>query len=167
MERRNILIIVIIAILIVGIGIGFTLYEQSLLKQRLAEANDLHTQIMNEDNKLANSTNNKLIYQQIQNDKITLQKELKILQTVSNTIFATQAQKDYINAAIEVNTVNTKIKDHAQKGMEDVSAGQYSNALIEVRTMNTQGDEAQKAANKRDAIMAGHPEEFGFEVVKL
>lgn len=167
MKRRNILIIVIIAFLIVGVAVGFTFYEQSLVKQRLAEANDLHTQFMNANIKMENNTNLKIAYDQYQKDLTILQNELNTLRTVSGTIFATQAQKDYINAAIQVNTDNTKSAELQKKGIEYINQGQLSNAAQIGNEMKTMGDEATKAANTRDSIIAAHPEEFGFDVVKF
>jgi len=167
LKRINIILIIIILVLVVGAAIGVTLYEQNLLKQRMVEANAIHTQIMNDNNNLENNTDLKIAYAQDQKMINDLQRELKVLRTVSDTIFAAQVQKDYINAAIEVNTDNKKMAEMQMKGIDYVNKGQLSNALQIQSELKTQSDEVQKAANKRDTIMAAHPEEFGFEVTKL
>jgi hypothetical protein len=163
LERKNILIIVIIAVLIVSIGIGVTLYEQQQVKLHLTKANAYHTGMMASNPQISNASSLKEIAGVVTKDKPFLTNELNELRA-ANTIFATQTQKDYINAAIDVNTANSKQFDIMIAASNTTNLSRLSSYVNDLDQIDK---DRITSAGKRDSAIAAHPEEFGFEVVKL
>ena len=162
MERRNIYIIIIIIILIIGIGVGVTLYEQQQVKSHLIQANDYHTQIMAYNPQFENST---LKEQAILSNK-TLPLELSELKELraANTLFASSDQKDYINAAIQINTENTELDYLTMDAVNTTNIGKIDSDLNEMQSLV---NDSTKLGQTRDSILAAHPEDFGFNITTI
>lgn len=162
MERRNIFIIIIIVILVALIGIGVTLYEQQQVKSHLTQANNYHSQMMAYNPQLESST--------VKEDVPIIEKNIKPLETnelnelrAANTMFASSNQKEYINAAIQINTDNSKIDDLEIAVSKTTNLGELENDATDLTNIKK---DMTTSTNTRDSIVAAHPEEFGFEVVK-
>ena len=159
LQRRNIFIlVVIIAVLIVGLAVGLTLYEQSLIKVRLYEANDLHNQAMDFDSGLSDAA----MYTQSQRSLNDLNNEKGDLTSVSITIFTTQAQKDYTSKAIEINTINTNMFSDYLTLLQDKKEGKLGDEVELAKDINTMHDTRLTLSNERDSIVTEHPGDFGF-----
>jgi hypothetical protein len=162
LEREDILIIVVVAILIVGFGIGITLYEKQEVKIHLTNANVYHSEMMALNPQIKNA---KLKQSAViaNNSKSILINELNELRA-ADTMFASTTQKEYIDDVIAVNTDNMKIDDLTIAASKATNLNEIMGYASQVNGIN---QDRTSATDKRDTIMAAHPEEFGFEVVKL
>ena len=163
MERKNIFLIIILVILVALIGVGVILYEQQQVKSHLTQANNYHSQMMAYNPQLTNATSNIKAVGIINKTKPLLTNEMNELRA-ANTIFASPIQKEYINDAIQVNTDNAKEDDL-------IIVSSKTTNLNQLTSYKTNYDVIYKdvvtTANNRDSIVSAHPEEFGFEIVKL
>lgn len=160
LKRNNIILILIV--LVVGVAVAFTLYEQQQVKLHLTKANDYHSQMMAYNPQLESST--------VKEDVPIIEKNIKPLETnelnelrAANTLFASSNQKEYINAAIQINTDNSKIDDLEIAVSKTTNLGELENYATDLNNINK---DVSTFTNTRDAILAAHPEEFGFEIVK-
>lgn len=156
----------ILGIIVIGgvVGIGFYFYETNLLQTRMVEANNYHTQLISNDERLGkvSLTEQKNI---LDNDTQILHNELVTLQSISGTVFASRSQNDYIDYAISINVANSKWNDYAIKYTIAASNNNIQQANIYANEIKKIHDDTQSIGNERDSIIAAHPNEFKFQVV--
>ena len=162
MERRDILIIVVIAVLLIGLGVGVLIYEQQQVKIHLTKANAYHSQMMALNPQIKNATLKQSAVI-VNNSKSILTNELNELRA-ADTMFASTTQKEYIDADIAVNTDNVKIDEIIIAASKSTNLNELSGYASQINGID---QDRTTATDKRDSIIAAHPEEFGFEVVKI
>jgi predicted negative regulator of RcsB-dependent stress response len=163
LQRRNLILIVIIVVLIIGVVVGVTLYEQQQVKSHLTKANAYHSQMMAYNDQLAieNFTGKATLIKNV--TRPILINELNELRA-ADTMFASSTQKEYIKAAIEINTDNSKQNDIIIAASETSDTSKISKYISDYDDIDK---DAKTATQTRDSLVAGHPEEFGFVVVKM
>ena len=163
LQRRNLILIVIIVVLVIGVVVGVTLYEQQQVKSHLTKANAYHSQVMayNDQLGIENLTGKATLVKNV--TKPILANELNELRA-ADTMFASSTQKEYTKAAIEINTDNTKQFDILIAASETTDTSKINDYISDYNDIDK---DAKTVTQTRDSLVAAHPEEFGFVVVKM